>query len=204
MSDSPQPPHRITLTHSQFLVAAALLEGGLLVAAFALGWIVGHNPTATLFWNLNDFILGFLAAGPLLLLLAASLMIPGQGIRRIREFMRDTIGPFLARCRLIDLVLLAMLAGMCEEILFRGLVFQFLSEFDRGMAIIVSNLLFALAHVVTPLYAFLAAMAGLYLTALLVLDPSPNLLLPIVAHAAYDFIAFLVVVRDFKRHRRPS
>ena len=176
MSDSPQPPHRITLTHSQFLVAAALLEGGLLVAAFALGWIVGHNPTATLFWNLN----------------------------RIREFMRDTIGPFLARCRLIDLVLLAMLAGMCEEILFRGLVFQFLSEFDRGMAIIVSNLLFALAHVVTPLYAFLAAMAGLYLTALLVVDPSPNLLLPIVAHAAYDFIAFLVVVRDFKRHRRPS
>lgn len=197
MSDS---PNRLSLTHSQFLIAAALLEGGLVVVAFVLGWMVGHNPTETLSWNRNDFVLGVLTAGPLLLLLAVCLILPSQGIQQIREFLRDTIGPFLFRCRLMDLALLAALAGLCEEILFRGLVFQFLRQFHPGLAIIVSNLLFGLAHLVTPLYALLAAMAGLYLTALMVIDPSSNLLLPIVAHAVYDFVAFLVIIRDFRRH----
>jgi len=193
-----RPPE---ITHQQFLLGAALLEGSLVVVAFMLGWLVSVSPTSTLAWNLTDLGLGMLAAGPLLALLAVCYLLPGSGLRQIREFMRDTLGPFLARCRIIDLLLLAVLAGVCEEILFRGLLFLFFRQFNMGLAVIVSSVTFGMAHMVTPLYAFLAGMAGLYLTALLAVDPEANLLLPIAAHAAYDFVAFLVVVHDFRKKR---
>ena len=198
MTDS-RPPQ---LTHQQFLTGAALLEGSLVVVAFALGWMVNLSPTSTLVWNWTDLGLGILAAVPLLLLLAVCYLLPGNGVRQIRTFMRDTLGPFLSRCRIIDLFLLAVLAGFCEEILFRGLLFLFFRQFSTGLAVIVASVTFGMAHMVTPVYAFLAGIAGLYLTALMAVDPQSNLLLPIAAHAAYDFVAFVVVVQDFRRHFR--
>lgn len=192
------PPVR--LTHSQFLVGAGVVEGSLLLTAFFLGWMMRHSPTEALSWNWLDFAWGVLATIPMLLILAAVILIPSSGIRQIREFIRDTLGPLLARCSIIDLLLLAVLAGVCEEVLFRGFLYCYVSQFNRTLAIIVCNLAFGLAHLVTPMYAFLAALAGLYLTALLVVDPSPNLLIPITTHAAYDFVAFLFVVYDFRRH----
>lgn len=189
----------VKLTHSQFLVGAAAVEGSLLLTAFFLGWLMKFSPTQDLYWDWVDFQRGLLAALPMLLMLVAFLLIPTRGIRLIREFMRDTLGPLLARCRVIDLLLLAVLAGVCEEVLFRGFLFGYIRQFNPGLAIIVSNLAFGLAHLVTPLYAFLAAMAGLYLTALLAVDPSPNLLIPILAHVVYDFVAFLYLVHDYHR-----
>ncbi len=192
------------LTHTQFLTGAGITEAALLMTAFFLGWLMDFKPTQDLWWDWVDLGYGLLAAVPLLLILAAVLLIPGAGVRRIREFMRDTLGPPLARCRLIDLALLALIAGLCEEVLFRGFLFGYIWQYNRGLAIVVCNLAFGLAHLVTPLYALLAVLAGLYLTALLAVDPSPNLLVPIAAHAAYDFIAFQVVVRDFKKKRQDS
>lgn len=194
----------LKLTHSQFLIGAGVTEGALLLAAFFLGWLMDISPTRDLSWHWTDFGYGLLAAIPMLLLLLAVLLVPLSGITHIREFMRDTLGPLLSRCSTLDLLLLAILAGLCEEVLFRGFLYGYVRQFDRGLAILICNLAFGLAHMVTPLYAFLAAMAGLYLTALVAIDPSPNLLVPIVAHAAYDFAAFLVVVRDFRRHSRTS
>jgi hypothetical protein len=46
----------------------------------------------------------------------------------------------------------------------------------------------------------LAAFLGLYLTAFMVVDPTPNLLIPITAHSLYDLIAFAVVLWDYRRH----
>lgn len=176
------------------------MEGALLLAAFFLGWLMDFRPTQDLWWDWADFGYGLLAAVPMLLMLAAALLYSGSGIQQLCKFVRDTLGPFLSRCHTVDLLLLAILAGLCEEILFRGFLYGWISGFDQGLAIIIANAAFGLAHLITPLYAFLAAIAGLYLTALLVVDPSPNLLIPITAHTTYDFIAFLIVVRDFRQH----
>ena len=200
MSDSRSTPTPPNLTHQEFLTGAAVVEGALVLVAFGLGWLVNHSHTSTLLWNWTDLGLGILAAGPLLILLAVCFHLPGSGLRQIREFMRDTLGPFLARCRVVDLCLLAVLAGFCEEILFRGLLFSFFRQFSIGLAVIVSSVTFGMAHMVTPLYAFLAGMAGLYLTALMAVDPSSNLLLPVTAHATYDLVAFFVVVHDYRKH----
>jgi membrane protease YdiL (CAAX protease family) len=172
----------------------------LLLTAFFLGWLMGFGPTEDLSWSWVDLGYGLLATVPMLFMLLAMLLIPGSGIRRIREFLRDTLGPFLSRCRIVDLLLLAVLAGVCEEVLFRGFLYGYIRQFDRGLAILICNLAFGLAHLVTPLYAFLAAIAGLYLTALIAVDPSPNLLIPITAHVGYDFVAFLFVAHEFRKH----
>ncbi|MCH2210979.1 MAG: CPBP family intramembrane metalloprotease [Fuerstiella sp.] len=193
-----RPPSKIT--HSQFLVGAGVTEGLMLLAAFFLGWLMEFHPTEDLYWNWIDLGYGLLSTLPMLFVLIAMLLLPGSGIRGIREFLRDTLGPFLSGCRIIDLLLLAVLAGVCEEVLFRGFVYGYVRQFNQGLAILICNMAFGLAHLVTPLYAFLAAIAGLYLTALVAVDPSPNLLIPITAHAGYDFVVFLFVVHEFRRH----
>ena len=89
----------LKLTHSQFLIGAGVTEGALLVAAFFLGWLMDFSPTQDLSWNLSDLGYGLLATLPMLLILLAVLLFPGSGVRQIRKFMRDTLGPLLSRCR---------------------------------------------------------------------------------------------------------
>lgn len=177
-----------------------MFEGGLLLVAFVLGWILNVNPTAGLKWSLQDFVLGLAATIPLLFLLVACLLMPARGMQQIRVFLRDAVGPLLNRCNLLDLFLLSLLAGLCEEILFRGLLFEWISGWNTTLAIMVTNLLFGVAHAITPLYAMLAGLMGLYLTALVSSDATPNLLIPITTHTTYDFIAFLVVSWDYRKH----
>jgi membrane protease YdiL (CAAX protease family) len=188
------------LTHRQFLTAAGLFEGGLLVAAFAGGWLTGVNPTASLAWGSTDVLLGLLASIPMLLMLAVSMLSRSSGMDQIRRFLRDTVGAYLVHCTWLDLLLLAVLAGVCEEVFFRGFLYSWIQLWNPVLAVMLSNLLFAAAHAVTPLYALLAGFLGLYLTALISIDATPNLLIPIIAHAFYDLIAFRVVIHDYRRH----
>jgi membrane protease YdiL (CAAX protease family) len=57
--------------------------------------------------------------------------------------------------------------------------------------------LFGLAHPMSTTYVVLATVVGVYLGGLLLV--TDNLLAPIVAHAAYDFVALVYLVR----HRFP-
>lgn len=195
-------PPRKALTLSQFLIGAGLFEGALLLVAFVLGLVVDVHPTAELIWSWQDFGAGLLATVPMLLFLAACFLSNANGLRQIRDFLRETLGPLLDRCRMVDILFLALLAGICEEVLFRGLLYQWIRAWNATLAILVCNLLFAVAHSITPLYAMLAGFIGLYLSALMTVDSTPNLLIPMTAHAAYDFVAFLVVLWDYRRSVR--
>ena len=64
--------------------------------------------------------------------------------------------------------------------------------------LIISNLLFGLAHFVTPLYALMAAILGVYLGLLLNLTGAPNVLIPMLTHALYDFVAFMVIKKEYE------
>ena len=170
------------------------------MAAFAGGWLTGVNPTSGLVWRGDDAVLGIAASFPMLLVLTACMLSRSTGMQQIRVFLRDSIGELLFRCSLLDLFLLSVLAGVCEEVFFRGFLYGWIGGWNPVLGVMLTNLLFALAHAVTPLYALLTGFLGLYLTALLAIDATPNLLIPIVAHTAYDFVAFFVVLRDYRRH----
>ena len=187
------------MTHSQFLTSAAVFEGGILLVAFIGGWLTGVDPTAQLSWSNEDFALGLLATAPMLILLVICMLSRAKGMRQVREFLRDSIGPLLNDCGWYDIVLLALLAGVCEEAFFRGFLFLWIQPWNLMLAVVITNVLFGLAHAVTAMYALLAAFLGIYLTALVAADPTPNLLIPVTAHVVYDLIAFVVVIRDYRR-----
>lgn len=187
------------MTQSQFLTSAGVFEGAMLFVAFAGGWLTGFSPTAQLYWSWEDLGFGVLATGPMLIFLVICFLSKSNGLLQIRKYVRETIGPFLNECRWFDLVLLALLAGVCEEAFFRGFLFLWIDQWNQVLAVLVTNLLFGLAHAVTPVYVILAAFLGLYLTALMAADPTPNLLIPITAHTLYDLIAFIVVIWDYRR-----
>ncbi len=64
--------------------------------------------------------------------------------------------------------------------------------------LIASSILFGLVHAITPLYAILATAVSIYLGLFLDYGGERNLLTPIVIHSAYDFLAFLVIMKAYR------
>ena len=166
--------------------------------AFGIGWIVTVDPVADLHFDWVDILWGLVFTLPMLALFLATHRSSFGPIERVNRFLIDTIGPLLAQCRIIDLILLATLAGVCEEVVFRGFLQPWIARLGATVGLIGSNILFALAHFVTPTYAVAAFLIGLYLAMLLRIDDSPNLLVPIITHGVYDFIAFLIIKRTYR------
>jgi membrane protease YdiL (CAAX protease family) len=174
-----------------FLTAAILFEGSLIGVATVLGLWLGVDPLAQFAWDTQGALAGLAATVPMFLLFLVSYSRPFGPFRRIKQFLRATLGPALAACHWYDLFLVALVAGIGEELLFRGVL-------QPKLNLVWSNVLFGLVHSITPAYAVTAGLIGVYLGKLL--DFSGNLLAPIVAHAFYDFLAFVVVARDVRRN----
>jgi membrane protease YdiL (CAAX protease family) len=60
-------------------------------------------------------------------------------------------------------------------------------------ALLLAAALFGVLHFITPAYAVLAGLLGLYMGVLYLV--TGNLLVPIVVHSLYDFVALLYLVR---------
>jgi membrane protease YdiL (CAAX protease family) len=191
-SVSAPPP---SLDRDRFLRIAIPFEAGLVPLAVGLAWLFGISlpnhlgrPGFGLWW-------GVLATIPPLVCLVVVRAIPWPPLRRVGSFLNEVLGPALAQCSLGELALVASLAGVGEELLFRGALQPVL-----GLAL--TSLIFAGAHFITPTYAVLTGLMGLYLGWLF--TASQTLWVPIVTHALYDFVAFLVVIRDVRRQARDS
>lgn len=188
----PPPPSR-----SQLLKLAALFQGGLFLLGLLIGWGTGLDWNSRFDWEAAAIVKGLAAAVPLTLFLWLSLYVPWSPLVRIREFLLEYLGPILRRCSLFDLLLIAVLAGITEEVLFRGAVQDWASRWGIPAAVIVTNVAFGLCHALSAAYFVLAAVAGVYLSWVAGFSPQ-NLVPAIVAHAGYDFIALVVVVRRTK------
>jgi membrane protease YdiL (CAAX protease family) len=182
-------------TRRLILVLALVCEGGLAGVALLLGWLLGQWPFAHWHWSWTHVALGAAASLPMLALFLAVLRWPLGPFKKIRHFTDEVIRPVFRVCTLWDLALISLLAGVGEEMLFRGVVQPALSDWlGLWAGIAVASLLFGLAHPITPLYVVLAAGLGFYLGWLwLVTD---NLLVVIAAHAIYDLAALWFVTDD--------
>lgn len=197
-------PPSPTPTRSQFLRLATAFEGALIVLAYAIGWLVSVDPLADLHFEPEALAFGILGTLPLYLLFLASYRHPQGAMRDIKRFLVERLGPLLEGCGWEALLYLGFLAGISEEILFRGFLQPWL---ERGWGwaggLIFSNLIFALVHWVTPMYALLAGLTGIYLGLALDFGGERNLLIPTLIHAIYDFLAFLAVAKSYRRQQAP-
>ncbi len=176
---------------------AVLVEGGLLLLAVLLGWLLGHPPAAQVSFRWQTLGLAVVATLPLLLALDLCSRIAWKPLTRLfREVERD-LTPLFARCSLLELAVISILAGIAEESLFRGVLQTALADWlHPSLALVAASVLFGLGHCITPAYVFLASAVGLYLGWLLMM--SGNLLVPIIVHALYDFLALAYLVRKHK------
>ncbi|MCA8997820.1 MAG: CPBP family intramembrane metalloprotease [Planctomycetaceae bacterium] len=165
----------------------------LLLLTMWLAWLLDVQPIRTIHWSLQDFAMGSLAA--------LGMMAAFSAFGSVRQQAEDILGPMLARCHWYDLLVLATFVGIVEELLFRGLLEQWLSRVDPWFAFFAVNILFGLLHAVSAWYAVLAAILGGILSLLAQIPGEYNLLRPIVAHGLYDYIGFLWVARAIRRRQ---
>jgi membrane protease YdiL (CAAX protease family) len=180
-----------------FLRSAILFEGGLVLLALALGWLLGEPPFGTVRFGWRPLLWGTLATLPPLIALSWILHAQNARLAGLVRTVEELIGPLFAGASSGPLLLLAILAGIGEESLFRGVLQSALAEpIGPWAALLVASALFGLVHFVTATYAVLAGLIGLYLGWLFL--RTGNLLVPIVVHALYDFVALSLLVQRTK------
>jgi uncharacterized protein len=184
----------------QFFHLALAGEAGLLLLAWGLGrWLV--VPAGKLLqFGPGDLVGGLLATIPLLLVLDWMLRSSFAPVRNLVNQVTDQIGPLVARCTLLELGCLAAVAGISEEVLFRGVLQTGLGAwFPESGALLVASMLFGLVHAASRVYVLFATIMGLYLGVLFLFQGS--LIPPILAHSLYDFAALSAVVSRYRRVR---
>ena len=182
-----------------FFKSACYFEAALILVAVALGWLADINPFATLAFSETALAYGLLGTAPLFLMFLGLEQVQGRSVVTIRKLLLNTLGPGLHRYHWTDLFMLAAIAGVSEELLFRGVLQPWIeSSWGITAGLIGSNIVFGLVHAVTPLYALLAALVGIYLGLSLDYGGERNLLTPIIIHGFYDFLAFVALMRVYR------
>jgi membrane protease YdiL (CAAX protease family) len=192
--------HANSNASESFFKTACYFEGGLILVALLLGLIANINPFTDLYFSEVAILFGIIGTLPLFLLFLISEQLNFQALQRIKALLLETLCPQLYQHHWTDLFILSAIAGISEEILFRGLLQPWL-ERSWGMptGLITSSLLFGLVHAVTPLYAVLATLISLYLGLSLDYLGNRNLLTPIIIHGLYDFLVFIVLIKSYKK-----
>jgi len=169
-------------------------EGGIAVVAIALGWLIGRPPATTLSWDHEAALLGVAATLPLILLLVGVNSLPRRWTHAFHWIVDELLVPLFRDWTLLEMALVSLLAGVGEELLFRGLLqSQLAAWFGPTAGLVMAGLVFGLAHPISKTYFILATAIGIYLGWLWI--ASGNLLVPIVVHALYDFLAMVILVR---------
>jgi membrane protease YdiL (CAAX protease family) len=197
------PMNQSAFKSGDFFLKACCFEASLILVAVLLGWAAGINPFARLFFSQSALFYGMIGTAPMVVLFHLAERRQEEPFQKIRRLLLETLGPSLHRRHWTDLLMLAAIAGLSEEILFRGLIQPWLeAAFGMGAGLLGCNVLFGLAHAVTPLYTFLAFLIGIYLSLSMDYGVERNLLTPIVIHAVYDFWAFLNLAEAYRSSRK--
>lgn len=167
---------------------AILFEALTIPAALGGALLLNVHPWEAFQLDSEGVALGIASTVPLLLLYAALLHSSAEWAREIHARVQEVILPLFRESRVVGVIVVSLLAGVGEELLFRGVLQEGLTQsFGAAAGLVGASVLFGAAHWITPAYALLATGMGLYLGGLYLW--SGNLLVPMLAHALYDFIA---------------
>jgi membrane protease YdiL (CAAX protease family) len=178
---------------SKLLGLALLVEGAAFILALFLArqWDIALFPLTK--HLLRDMLIGTAAAALPFALFCFTLSEKAKGIPllgSVRRIMRGEIKAVFASTTWVDICLISIWAGLAEELLFRGVI-------QARWGLVWASILFGVLHFVTPAYALLAFVIGIYIG--LVHHFFQSLLIPIQLHAIYDFGALIYlryVVRE--------
>jgi membrane protease YdiL (CAAX protease family) len=171
-----------------------VLEFACVPVALAFGWLLGVDPWSTLAWSTRSMALGVAAAIPAWLAVVAIHRLRPGPLEPMMRLVDELLVPAFARWTVGELLLVSVLAGVGEELLFRGVLQPALAgPLGPWWALMAASLVFGLVHALSASYAVFATLMGLWLGVLWI--ASGNLVVPIVAHAAYDFLTLVYLRR---------
>lgn len=185
------------------LLFAVLIEGGLAGLAMVIGYFIGYFPCDNLRWHPDAIFYSLLATIPLVLGFAILISIRIRCLIELRKIANFFVVQYFRECSFLQIVLVCGLAGIGEELFFRGLIQGGISNYFENstfgiiFGIAVASFLFAAGHALTRAYYFFALFTGIYFGLLYII--SGNLLVPIISHAIYDY---LVIWYFLKLHRK--
>ncbi len=184
-------------TRAEVITVSILVEGGLVLGAYPLGWLLGIHPLSNFVINWHDSWVGMVATLPLLpiFLIMIHGSIPFLG--KLKTISKDTIRPMMRRCTIPDLLGISLLAGVGEEMVFRGVLQTWLAQDSPPWAaVMAAGLSFGMMHSMSKSYFVLATLVGAYLGFLFVW--TGNLIAPIMVHFLYDAFALYYLTRVWK------
>ncbi len=170
-------------------------EGALAGLALLLIWLCDLPLCGTILWSIADAAIGALLSIPMIVGMLIFLRLPTRSSAEMRRFCDAILRPIFHVCRWPELLLISLVAGVTEELLFRGALQTIATSWwGPTLALLASSVLFGLLHPFSIVYVVFAALMGAYLGALWLVFG--NLLVPMLAHGAYDFVMLLMVVKD--------
>lgn len=171
-------------------------EGGLGIVAVILALLFGLSPWLDLDFGMDGWSAGLLATIPLLLILWLFVNAGSSWARELHVFVRDKVVPLFASTPGWGIMLVALAAGIGEELLFRGVIQTGLESLTGPWGgLIIASVLFGLVHAMTRAYFIATTIIGLYLG--LLYQWTGNLLVPIVVHFLYDWVALQYYVSKY-------
>jgi membrane protease YdiL (CAAX protease family) len=180
--------------HGVVIIFTVFFEAGLAPFSLFLGWLLGHPPLAKFVWSGGDAVWGAAAALPLIALFLAMLRWPVGPLVKVKEFCEEEIVPLFRESDWSELALIALCAGVGEEMLFRGVVQASLMDWlGMGWGLALASILFGVLHPITISYIVIAGVLGLYLGGIWIYNG--NLLTVMVTHAVYDLAALGYLIR---------
>ena len=181
------------MNRKALLLITIFVEGGL----FLLGLILMRFSRLEL-WSRFDFSWGatvyaLLLCIPMVMMLFFFDRSNWEPMTRFRREIDEKITPIFVYSKLPDLALIALFAGVGEELFFRGWLQSVLTgKFEAWLGILIASAIFGLAHYLSLTYAIYAGLIGLYLG--VIYQVSGNLYIVMVIHALYDFIALVYLL----------
>ena len=124
---------------------AVLFEGGAVVALL-LGWMVSAPATQTLHWSAAGWGWGALASLPLLAVMLLVTHFPFGPLARLNRLVSEVIVPLVRHSSVLEFLTISLLAGVGEELLFRGVLQALLARWTTPVVgLALASLLFGLA-----------------------------------------------------------
>lgn len=180
---------------------AVVVEGGLALVAALLAWLFGVRLRDQFPTQGQPLAIatarGIVAAMPMLALFWILIRSRRPSLQHLRHQVEWLVNEMFPSRNAAQFGMIALLAGVGEELLFRGVIQTKLSDWTSPVAgLVAASLLFGAAHALSRLYFLLATVIGLYLGWFA--QHYGELVTPIVAHSVYDFLALLYLGKQTK------
>jgi uncharacterized protein len=177
---------------------AVVVEGGLALIAVVLAWLF-RVTLRDMFPAVGPPLVsaiarGLLATLPMLVIFWLLVNSNWPMMQQLREQVQWLIDEMFSSRSIWQFAMVAILAGIGEELLFRGALQSIFGNWTTpAIGLAITSLLFGLAHALSKLYFLFAVAVGAFLGWMSM--RYNDLVAPMVAHGVYDFLALAYLSR---------